>query len=113
MICKNCNEGHIPLGENFVSHDMALDACDPTLEGQSMGIEWSGCSCCKDEWQDCPRCTRDALQRKLDIAVEAMVQAKNDIEIYNISRLSHHSIDEAYDVITNALSEIEKGGKDE
>jgi len=36
-----------------------------------------------------------------------LVQAKNDIEIYNISRLSHHSIDEAYDVIITALAEIE------
>ncbi len=29
-----------PLGENWVTHEMAMDACDMSLEGQSMGIEW-------------------------------------------------------------------------
>lgn len=29
-----------PLGEHFVSHDMAIDAGDMMLEGQSMGVEW-------------------------------------------------------------------------
>jgi len=48
-----------------------------------------------------------ATNDDVEIAVEALVQAKNDIEIYNISRLSHHSIDEAYDVIITALAEIE------
>lgn len=29
-----------PLGEHFVTHDMAMDAGDMSLEGQSMGVEW-------------------------------------------------------------------------
>jgi len=30
----------LPLGENFVSHEMAMDAGYPEMEGQSMGVEW-------------------------------------------------------------------------
>lgn len=59
--CQNCCEGHVPLGENFVSHEMAMDAGDMSLEGQSMGIEWGGCSCCEGNWQACINCTEQAI----------------------------------------------------
>jgi protein gp37 len=29
-----------PLGEHFVTHEMAIDAGDPSMEGMSMGVEW-------------------------------------------------------------------------
>jgi hypothetical protein len=29
-----------PMGEYFVTHDMAMDAQDMSLEGTSMGVEW-------------------------------------------------------------------------
>lgn len=32
--------------KDFVSHEMAIDAGDPTMEGQSMGVEWAQCSYC-------------------------------------------------------------------
>lgn len=57
-MCKNCNEGHIPLGENFVTHDMAIDAGCPEMEGQSMGIEWGICPCCYGNWQACENCEK-------------------------------------------------------
>ena len=45
--CQTCNGGGmIPLGEHFVSHEMAMDGGDPELEGQSMGIEWDRCPDC-------------------------------------------------------------------
>ena len=45
--CERCGgTGGIPLGEHFVSHEMALDAGDPALEGMSMGIEWRPCPNC-------------------------------------------------------------------
>lgn len=47
--CPNteCVDGAIPvpLGEHHVTHDMAIDAGDPSLEGQSMGIEWGQEQC--------------------------------------------------------------------
>lgn len=46
--CPECDgSGHIPvpLGENFVSHEMAIDAGEPSMEGQSMGIEWGDQQC--------------------------------------------------------------------
>lgn len=35
----------VPLGEHFVTHDMALAAGDPSMEGQSMGVEWGQEQC--------------------------------------------------------------------
>lgn len=46
-ICPNCGGGGaIPIGEHFVSRDMALDAGCPELEGSSMGVEWAQCEMC-------------------------------------------------------------------
>lgn len=60
MKCIECEEGYVyePLGEHFVTHEMAMDACDMSLEGQSMGIEWGWveCECCNGNWEDCPNC---------------------------------------------------------
>ena len=48
--CPDCRgEGKIPLGEHFVTHDMAFDACEPSMEGQSMGIEYSRCPRCQGD----------------------------------------------------------------
>jgi hypothetical protein len=41
--CEGCGGGGsiaVPIGEHFVSHDMALDAGEPAMEGMSMGVEW-------------------------------------------------------------------------
>ena len=62
--CKVCNYGNIPLGENFVTHDMAMDAVDMSYEGQSMGIEWGCCPCCGGNWEDCPECSKEGKVAK-------------------------------------------------
>ena len=57
MECQNCEQGVIPLGENFVSVEMCIDAGYPReMAGQSMGIEWGQCNCCYGDWQDCENC---------------------------------------------------------
>ena len=50
--CPKCEgTGQIPLGEHFVTYDMASDAGEPQLEGMSMGIEYGRCSNCSgDGW---------------------------------------------------------------
>ena len=45
--CEACQgQGQIPIGERFVSRDMALDAGEPAMEGMSCGIEWGQCEEC-------------------------------------------------------------------
>ena len=45
--CSHCGgRGAIPIGELFVTREMALDAGFPALEGQSLGIEWDECDNC-------------------------------------------------------------------
>jgi DnaJ-class molecular chaperone len=45
--CKTCDgSGRVALGEHFVSREMALDACEPAMEGMSMGIEYGPCPDC-------------------------------------------------------------------
>jgi len=47
-ICPDCQgEGRIPLGENYVTHDMAIDAGCPEMEGSSCGIEYGQCPRCQ------------------------------------------------------------------
>jgi len=62
MECKECQEGYVyaPVGEHFVTHDMAMDAGDMALEGASMGVEWGWveCSCCNGDWQNCEQCKK-------------------------------------------------------
>ena len=62
--CKKCNQGVIPLGENFVTHWMAMDACDMSLEGQSMGIEWGQCPCCEGNWENCENCSKEEVKNE-------------------------------------------------
>lgn len=45
--CTVCGgSGGKILGEHFVTHDMALDAGEPAMEGQSMGVESEQCEYC-------------------------------------------------------------------
>lgn len=45
--CETCGSGGVvPIGEHFVSHEMASDAGEPSMEGMSMGIEWGPCPNC-------------------------------------------------------------------
>ena len=47
MQCPACEgQGRIPVGEHFVTRDMASDACEPSMEGMSMGIEYAQCEEC-------------------------------------------------------------------
>jgi DnaJ-class molecular chaperone len=50
--CSECaGSGKIPTGEHFVSIEMAIDAGDRSLAGQSMGVEWGPClKCHGDGW---------------------------------------------------------------
>lgn len=61
-VCKNCNEGHVPIGENiyYATREMAMDACDLSLEGQPVDSEivWGDCPCCGgSDWKNCPNCS--------------------------------------------------------
>ena len=48
---KNCGrcggEGSVPIGEHFVTREMAIDGGDRSLEGASMGIEYEECRECE------------------------------------------------------------------
>lgn len=70
--CPNdCDDGAIavPLGENFVTREMAIDGGDPSLEGQSMGIEWGAEQC---QWCD----EREKIGQALDPTTPAPSGAK-------------------------------------
>lgn len=48
--CQACEgTGRVALGEHFVTREMALDACEPGMEGMSMGIEWGPCKACSGD----------------------------------------------------------------
>lgn len=49
--CPMCNGAQrvmVPVGEHFVTREMAIDGGDPSLEGASMGVEY--------EERGCPDC---------------------------------------------------------
>jgi hypothetical protein len=60
MECKNCESGYqyAPIGEHFVTADMAMDAGMPEIAGASMGVEWDYviCDCCNGDFEDCDTC---------------------------------------------------------
>jgi hypothetical protein len=54
--CRNCDQGFIPTGVFCVTHDMAIDAGYPGMEGIIYETGYTECECCEGNWQDCPRC---------------------------------------------------------
>jgi hypothetical protein len=65
MKCKHegCNEGHFIVGshpEEYVTQDMATDACDMQLAGALYREEepiWGACPCCDGaNYENCPNC---------------------------------------------------------
>ena len=45
--CPDCGgDGRVPVGEHYVSHEMALDAGQPERAGESMGVEYGPCPRC-------------------------------------------------------------------
>jgi len=59
--CKNCDKGVILVEyTEYITHDMASDAQDMSLEGQVYGVyqDYEGCQCCNGEWGNCPECTK-------------------------------------------------------
>jgi DnaJ-class molecular chaperone len=45
--CEACEgSGRVPVGEHFVTREMAIDAGDRAMEGMSMGIEYGPCPEC-------------------------------------------------------------------
>ena len=45
--CEACEgSGRIPIGEHFVTQDMATDAGEPDMVGMSMGVEYGPCPVC-------------------------------------------------------------------
>jgi len=60
MRCNNCEGGlaYAPIGEHFVSANMAMDAGMPEVVGASMGVEWkwAECECCHGAWDNCVTC---------------------------------------------------------
>jgi hypothetical protein len=53
MVCKNCEQGSIPLGEHYVTHEMAIDAGIPEAEGSFYEIEYMLCECCHGDFENC------------------------------------------------------------
>ena len=48
QICEQCQgEGKIPIGEHYVTREMARDAGDPSLEGGLFEIEYAKCEVCE------------------------------------------------------------------
>ena len=67
--CPDCGgDGAIAIREHFVTHDMALDACEPSMEGMSMGIEYA----------QCPRCGGGGLLDKDDPEYAARSEGKGE-----------------------------------
>ena len=47
VLCEACEgSGRVPIGEHFVTRDMALDAESPETEGMSFGVEYGPCPEC-------------------------------------------------------------------
>lgn len=45
--CPCCGgEGRETIGRLYVTHDMALDAGDPNMEGMYIGEDWAECAEC-------------------------------------------------------------------
>jgi len=45
--CPACKgDGRVPIGEHFVTRDMAIDAGEREMEGMSMGVEYGDCREC-------------------------------------------------------------------
>ena len=63
---EGCEEGNYCYGYHPAEHvtrDMAIDACDRTLEGslyRQEEYEWGACPCCQGEWENCPNCGNPA-----------------------------------------------------
>jgi hypothetical protein len=58
MKCKNCEGGGVFCQDLYViSHEMAMDAQDMSLEGYQYAYEhWATCPCCGGDWEDCKNC---------------------------------------------------------
>lgn len=47
-ICSECQgEGKIPIGEHFVTREMAIDAGEPAMEGSHYAYEYEECTRCE------------------------------------------------------------------
>jgi len=44
-----CGDGQLVIGEHHVTRDMALDACEPSMEGMFYGYEYVPCNICHGE----------------------------------------------------------------
>lgn len=48
MICPDCHgEGQLIVGENFITHEMALDAGEPQMEGMHHSYVYDKCPRCE------------------------------------------------------------------
>lgn len=45
-----CDNGHVVVGVDYVTRDMALDACDPALEGEPIPVLGPCLVCGGDGW---------------------------------------------------------------
>ena len=46
--CPACEgAGHVPLGVHYVTHDMAIDAGEPDMEGEVYETEYGACEQCE------------------------------------------------------------------
>ncbi len=50
--CPNCDgSGGFPIGAHHVTHEMAMDAGEPSMEGQIAQIEYAQCQWCDERKQ--------------------------------------------------------------
>lgn len=66
MICNKCQEGHIlvDVAVYYVTHDMALDAECPEMEGMIYDEVpvWGMCGCCEGKFESCERCKEESKE---------------------------------------------------
>ncbi len=61
--CDLCEgQGRVPIGEHYVTRDMALDAGEPQMEGMSLGVEYGPCPRCCGHMLLCRPAERKALR---------------------------------------------------
>jgi len=56
MFCKNCLWGKVPDQIYYVTHEMAVDAGIPELEGSTYEETYKTCPCCLGDYTNCNNC---------------------------------------------------------
>lgn len=55
----------VPLGELYVTHEMAVSVGEPDMEGQPYEFAYAPCTCCNGDFENCPMCEVRELRARL------------------------------------------------